>query len=114
VATLAAAFERNSALAQLWPQLPEVAHQTEGYTAGLIRLGDPRGLERYRSSTDCVSDLMRNAVLDHYLALPFEARFSEPWACELYRRTSDDLATNSHFTVSVIEVVDRIVCGIVD
>jgi hypothetical protein len=114
VETLASAFERCPALAALWLQLPEVAHPTAGYTAGLIRLGDPRGLARYRASTGCVPALIRNAVLDHYLALPFEERFVEPWAVELYRRTSDDLATCSHFTMSVVALVDRIVRGVLD
>jgi hypothetical protein len=111
---LAAALARHPPLATIWPALPVVAHDEHAYLVGAIRLGDLRGLERWWSSQDMTAPLERDAVLDHYLALPYEARFVEPWVGALYRRTTDSFGTNSHFTLAIVEVVDRIVRAIVD
>jgi hypothetical protein len=111
---LAAALARHPPLGAFWPALPVVAHDEHAYLVGAIRLGDPRGLTRWWGSQDLTDPIERHAVLDHYLALPFDARFVEPWVGALYRRTTDRFGTNSHFTLAIVEVVDRIVRAIVD
>jgi hypothetical protein len=41
-------------------------------------------------------------------------RFAQRWAGQLFASVTDDLSTNSHFTYSVIGVVDRLVRGVLD
>ena len=48
------------------------------------------------------------------LAQPFAERFAQRWAGQLFANVTDDLSTNSHFTYSVIGVVDRLVRGVLE
>jgi hypothetical protein len=113
VSTLASRRELAHLLAQLPP-----SESNPWYIAGLIRIGDPRGLAMYHAHVQARStvspDLMFDAVLDAYLERPLEQRFARAWVPELYARVNDGFATRSHFTQSLVELVDRVVLGAVE
>jgi len=101
-------------LRALWSCVPESARSMAAYRFGELRLGaavERRDLIRPFTNEQCAREL-RNLAIDTFLSRPVTERFAGGWVGQAVANAADKFGTNSHFSFAVIEVVDRVVRGV--
>lgn len=103
------ARDHRETLAAVWARVPAAARAGSTYRLGALALGAAPVLADALQHND--SDL-RLATIDALLARPFAHRFADGWAPAVYALATDDRSTRSHFNFTAIELVDRLVRGV--